>query len=391
MQRFDTAVIKAVKTNEGFIRDAPILGRTGILIYKKPDGTEYREYRPPDEAFKADSLKSLQGKPITIGHKAMVNSQNAGKIKPVGAVLSEGRQDGNNIVADVIIYNLDTSARELSCGYTVDLDETPGVTPEGEHYDAVQRNIIYNHVAIVPEGRAGVARLNMDGEQEDESEEEKMSEKNYTKIRLDGGLEYEAAPEVAVYIEKLRADSKSLSEKISALEVEKADALKKMSDEKESLKAELTKAKDELQAKYDAAISDNEKLKKDAEKAAEDAKAKFDEAVKSRVEMLSVAAKHKIEKADAMTDKEIKIAVIKSVRGEKFNLDGKSDDYISAAFDMAKDEVEEREDATADQRKKVFGENEDKKSDEKNDENNPEVALAELKKAEANFYVGEGK
>ena len=103
MQRFDTAVIKAVKTNEGFIRDAPILGRTGILIYKKPDGTEYREYRPPDEAFKADSLKSLQGKPITIGHKAMVNSQNAGKIKPVGAVLSEGRQDGNNIVADVII------------------------------------------------------------------------------------------------------------------------------------------------------------------------------------------------------------------------------------------------------------------------------------------------
>jgi len=361
------------------------------------DGKEYLEYRPPEEAFKKDSLASLQGKPITIGHKGMVDSKNAARIKPVGSVLSEGRQDGNNIVADVVIYNLDTAARELSCGYTVELDETPGVTPEGEHYDAVQRNIIYNHVAIVPEGRAGVARLNMDGEQEDESEEEKMSEKNYTKIRLDGGLEYEAAPEVAVYIEKIRADSKELSEKISALEVEKADALKKLSDEKDSLnekdslKAELTKEKDELQAKYDAAISDNEKIKKDAEKAAEDAKAKFDEAVKARVEMLSIAAKHKIEKADAMTDKEIKIAVIKSVRGEKFNLDGKSDDYISAAFDMAKDEVENREDALADQRKKVSGDKEDQKSVEKNDENNPEVALAELKKAEANFYVGEGK
>jgi len=390
MQRYDRVAISATRTNEGFIRDAPVVGRSGILKYMK-DGKEYLEYRPPEEAFKKDSLASLQGKPITIGHKGMVDSKNAARIKPVGSVLSEGRQDGNNIVADVVIYNLDTAARELSCGYTVELDETPGVTPEGEHYDAVQRNIIYNHVAIVPEGRAGVARLNMDGEQEDESEEEKMSEKNYTKIRLDGGLEYEAAPEVAVYIEKIRADSKELSEKISALEVEKADALKKLSDEKDSLKAELTKEKDELQAKYDAAISDNEKIKKDAEKAAEDAKAKFDEAVKARVEMLSIAAKHKIEKADAMTDKEIKIAVIKSVRGEKFNLDGKSDDYISAAFDMAKDEVENREDALADQRKKVSGDKEDQKSVEKNDENNPEVALAELKKAEANFYVGEGK
>lgn len=368
MQRYDRVVISATRTNEGFIRDAPVVGRAGILKYMK-DGKEYLEYRPPEEAFKKDSLASLQGKPITIGHKGMVDSKNAAKIAPVGSVLSEGRQDGNNIVADVVIYNLDTSARELSCGYTVDLDETPGVTPEGEHYDAVQRNIIYNHVAIVPEGRAGVARLNMDGEQEDESEEENMSEKNYTKIRLDGGLEYEAAPEVAVYIEKIRADSKSLSEKNSS----------------------MTKEKEELQAKYDAAISDNEKLKRDAEKAAEEMKTNFDAAVKARVEMLNIAAKHKIEKADAMTDKEIKIAVIKSVRGEKFNLDGKSDDYISAAFDMAKDEVESREDKLADQRKKVSGDKEDQKSDEKNDENNPEIALEKLKNYEAELYAQEVK
>ena len=86
---------------------------------------------------------SLKGKPITIGHKGVVNSQNIDALHPVGTVLSEGRKDDNNIVADIILYTLPTEDRELSCGYTLDLDETSGVTPDGEHYDAVQRNIRY--------------------------------------------------------------------------------------------------------------------------------------------------------------------------------------------------------------------------------------------------------
>ena len=152
-----------------------------------------------------------------------------------------------------------------------------------------------------------------------------------TKIKLDGGLEYDAAPEIGVYIERLRADSAELEKKIS----------------------EMKSEQDKLQAKYDASLADNETLKKDAEKAAEESKKNFDSAVKSRVELLAVASKHKIEKADEMSDKEIKIAVIKSVRGDKFNLNGKSDDYISAAFDMAKDEIKNHEDAMANQRKEV--------------------------------------
>ena len=223
MQRFDNVAFKATKTDEGFIRDTPIVGRTGILVYRNADGTERREYRPPEEAFKADSLASLMGKPITIGHKAFVTAGNAAQVAPVGSVLSAGRQDGNAIRADIVIYNLDTDARELSCGYSLNLDETPGITPEGEHYDAIQRNIVYNHVALVPQGRAGIARLNMDGSQiiDDERNENDMAE--MTKIRLDSGIEYECAPEVKVEIEKMRKDS-----------------------------AEAKKAHDTLQAKFDA-------------------------------------------------------------------------------------------------------------------------------------------
>lgn len=369
MQRYDTMAFKATKTPEGFIRDKPIVGRTGILTYYNADGTTRREYRPPEEAFKKDSLESLMGKPITIGHKAMVNADNAGNVAPIGTVLSAGEQDGNVIRAEIVLYNLDTAARELSCGYQLDLDETPGITLEGEHYDAIQRNIIYNHLAVVEKGRAGIARLNMDGEQVLENEEEP----NMTKIRLDGGLEYDAAPEVGVYVEKLRQEN-------AQLRADSADAAGK-----------AQKAQDELQAKYDAANADIEKLKEEAKKAADTFKANFDSAVKNRVSLLATAGKHKIEKADSMTDKEIKIAVIKAVRGEAFHLDGKSDDYIEAAFDMAKDESREREDGMANQRGQVNKPSKQPSGTNRVDANDPEAALEALMQAEAGFYLKEDK
>lgn len=378
MQRYDTVAFQATKTDEGFIRDTPIVGRTGILVYRNADGTERREYRPPEEAFKTDSLESLQGKPITIGHKAMVTAGNASGVAPIGSVLSAGKQDGENIRADIVIYNLDTNARELSCGYRLDLDMTPGVTSEGERYDAIQRNIVYNHVALVPKGRAGNARLNMDGDQilEDEETVERKDEKTMadkmTKVRLDSGLEYEAAPEVSVYVESLRKENAQL----------RADA-KDAADKAQ-------KAFDELQAKYDASHADNEKLKEDAQKAADEAKANFDSAVKERVGLIGLAWKHKIANADGLTNKEIKLAIIKSVRGDKVNLDGKSDDYVEAAFDMAKDEVATREDSMAKQREAVT-QPQTASGQTRIDDDDPQAALDALVAAEADFYLKEDK
>ena len=358
MQRFDNVAFKATKTDEGFIRDTPIVGRTGILVYRNADGTERREYRPPEEAFKADSLASLMGKPITIGHKAFVTAGNAAQVAPVGSVLSAGRQDGNNIIADIVVYNLDTASRELSCGYTLDLDETPGTTPQGEHYDAIQRNIQYNHLAIVPKGRAGIARLNMDGSQvvdeENPKEDKKMAE--MTKIRLDSGIEYECAPEVKVEIEKMRKDS-----------------------------AEAKKEADKMQAKFDALEAELKKEQEGRKADAEAHKANFDEAVKARVELLKVAEAHKVENADSMTDTEIKTAVIKAVRGDSINLDGKSADYIEAAFDMAKADVKQHEDGMAEQRRATQSHNDE--GEQNNDEDDPEVAYRKLIAAEAQMYM----
>ena len=359
MQRFDQVTFAATRTAEGFIRDTPIVGRTGILVYRNADGTERREYRPPEEAFKADSLASLMGKPITIGHKAFVTAGNAAQVAPVGSVLSAGRQDGNNIKADIVIYNLDTTARELSCGYSLNLDETPGTTPEGEHYDAIQRDIVYNHIAIVPQGRAGIARLNMDGSQvideENPKEDNKMAE--LTKVRLDSGLEYDCAQEVKVEIEKMRKDS--------------ADAKKEF---------------DKLQAKFDALDAELKKEQEGRKADAEKAKANFDEAIKARVELLKVAEAHKVANADSMSNTEIKTAVIKAVRGDAINLEGKSADYIEAAYDMAKADVKQHEDGMAEQRKAT--QTHDDEGAQNNDAaDDPEVAYAKLVAAEREMYM----
>lgn len=322
MQRYDNYSFQAIKTDEGFIKDSPIIGRTGILVYMNADGSTRREYRPPEEAFNADSLASIRGKPITMGHHGLVTNETYSQSKPIGTVLSDGKQDGNNIRADVVIYDLNTDDRELSCGYQTDLEETSGVTPEGERYDAIQRNIVYNHLAIVPRGRAGNARLNMDGEQILESEVDKMSKK----IKLDNGIEYDVPAEVEVAFGAM---------------VAKADEQKK----------EL----DAMTAKFDSATAEIEKLKQDAAKAEADFKAKFDEAVKTTIELREIARKHGVEKADELSNDEIKKAVVAKVH-PKLSLDGKSAEYIEVAFDLAKDTEVQHEDAMAEQRKALNGE-----------------------------------
>jgi len=58
-------------------------------------------------------------------------------------------------------------AVEVSAGYEVDIVETPGVTPDGQAYDAIQRNIRCNHIALTRRGRAGPeVRLHLDKKEE---------------------------------------------------------------------------------------------------------------------------------------------------------------------------------------------------------------------------------
>lgn len=158
---------KTFFTPEGYFRDSPVLTSTGIFEYSNPDGSIRRELRLPDEVFDPESLVSYQGKPIIITHDAgLIDKRNVDK-EQIGTILTKGYEDGDDVRADIVIHNTDamknSHLRELSVGYNLDLDEKPG-TWNGQHYDAIQRNIRVNHLALVRKARAGdQARLNLDG------------------------------------------------------------------------------------------------------------------------------------------------------------------------------------------------------------------------------------
>ena len=317
----------AAVTDEGYLVDTPIVGRTGIQMYKNADGTIRRELRPPEEVFKADSLTSFVGKPITDGHPTeMVNAKNA-KSLLVGAIHTEGKQDGDNVVAGITIHDADMidkimkgGKRELSLGYKVDIEEIAGEW-NGQQYDAIQRNIRINHLAIVPRGRAGNARLNLDRlDAESVITGENMPE-NLSRVRLDTGLEYQAEAEVVQAFEKMRADKVEADAHIDELQKQ----LDSVAAERDTLKSQVASA---------------DKVRADALEAAR-------AEIKVRAILEKSAEAFKIDCADK-SDREIKEAVIKSKRADA-DMSGKSDDYINAAFDLT---VELKADeAMAEQRK----------------------------------------
>ena len=157
------------RTPEGFLEMRARIGRAGLHDYRSgeiggppglPPDTPVRVYRPPAEVFDAASMASFAGKPVTLDHPAaMVDSANWRQV----AVGHSGQgvvRDNDHVAADLVITDADAVARaeagsELSNGYWADFDFTPGVTPEGEPYDALQRNIRGNHIALVDQGRCG--------------------------------------------------------------------------------------------------------------------------------------------------------------------------------------------------------------------------------------------
>lgn len=152
------------RTASGGVRLSAALTRTGILTYRDSTGREWREYRPATEVFAEDSLRSLRGAPVTDLHPTTLVTPATWRDLAVGHVGDDVAREGELVVASVLVQDASEIARieagerkEVSAGYVCEVDDTPGVTPEGEAYDRVQRAVRYNHVALGPEGwgRAG--------------------------------------------------------------------------------------------------------------------------------------------------------------------------------------------------------------------------------------------
>ena len=360
VQRYDSLqlVAGAVIDTDGFMRDSPIVARTGVYEYRNPDGTIRREYRPADEVFASDALNSFRGKPITVLHpkKGKITADNAFGTA-IGSILSDGYpKDEKYVACDIVIFAPDKIGkhRELSLGYRCDCEETPGVSPDGQAYDAIQRNIRINHLAVVPVARAGMkARLNCDGDEIIESE----GTQNMSKFKIDG-VEHEVPEAVANYITALQSRADAAEAGLTATKETLAGVTASKTELQTKLDA-MTGERDGVQGKLDAMTAERDSLKSKVDAAEADKKAAVDKAVedtkkevKERAELEADAKKAKCDKTDGMDNKALKIAIIKAVRGDSLNFDGKSDDYVNAYYDSIRGDLDSN--AAGDQMRKIF-------------------------------------
>ena len=388
-------------TNEGFLIDHPIVTTVGIFEYMNPDGSIRRELRLPEEVFAPESLESYKGKPIIVTHRAgRVTTDNVEK-ETIGTMLTAAVKDGENVRVEIVIHNTDalkTGLRELSLGYDLDLDETPGEW-NGQPYDAIQRNIRVNHLALVSAARAGEqARLNID-EKENLTGGPEM-EQNKT----DSGLSPEELEEaIADFIAKKNAATTSTDSNTATGDTTPApdgevtttvnpeeqandeDVVQSVKERRDHRDAEtasnsketaletipqqdadidaLLKLIEQLRAERDFAganadgnDADCGTVQKDGDESKSQSlnldSAAIDRLVASKIDVIRIADQLHLDGVDVMSVKDGKKTVIKSVYPD-MRLDGKSDDYIDALFDLTKQKIKS-DNGTDKQRKQMF-------------------------------------
>lgn len=149
------------------VRDNP-LTKVGVFEYLgsqispdlEPDRI-YKVYRPEEELNNEETIKSFRLRPFIDEHVMLGEGGMEAEKKGIAGVIGEnvyfkdGYLRGNLKIFSKKLQNLiDKGKKELSIGYRCLYDIVKGVY-NGEHYDAIQRNIRGNHVALVAEGRAG--------------------------------------------------------------------------------------------------------------------------------------------------------------------------------------------------------------------------------------------
>jgi hypothetical protein len=174
MQRNFSVRLDAAKLGlDGLLRVKARIARTGCQEYMD-NGEVVYEYRSPTQV-KA-SMSSLDQLGIIVDHKAMINSDNRDIL--VKGLTSNVRFEETNsvtgdgwVVADICVFASDaitaalTSHTELSCGYDCDVVPVSGIWTDNEgslgkkgksyEYKYAQKDIVGNHVALVPMARAG--------------------------------------------------------------------------------------------------------------------------------------------------------------------------------------------------------------------------------------------
>lgn len=275
-------LLPPVRKPDGTLLLEGIAVRECVLEYPRTDGTVRRELVPLSTI--QASAHGLGRAPVTLLHPPKGQDVGPKNFDRLGVGDTDGRvevRDGGFTHVFIAARRQDAidaikaGTHELSPGYRVRLDETPGTHPIHGPYDAVQAERVYNHLAIVPKARGGESvAMRVDGA-------DALVARTVIERRIDAGP---TNPSGAGRPQEIRVNSKflrllSLLGITSRIDSDDAaldaacDALSSRKDAADTAAREAQKKLDALTAERDAekTRAEAEKTRADAEKARADA------------------------------------------------------------------------------------------------------------------------
>lgn len=330
---------KLQRTPEGYLTAYIRVSCAGVFRYLGKDGkTIERVLRPETEVGAAESVASLNSKPLTLKHpNEQVTTENIKKYS-VGFTGTDAYFDGIDLWITITVTDpkaieaIDNKeVRAVSCGYYVDVleeNDNPLNNWRGTEYNKIQHGIRYNHVALVYAGRAGESVEITVGDSIDEifnnhnktgdGKHDPAKDSAMKKIIIDGAV-YECDEAVAA---KVAGMEKQLADSAAAHKAE----VEKLTAEKDAKAAEL----DKVTAERDSAQAEVKTLK---EKQLDEAA--IQKMVDEKIALVDTAKKYGCEVKAEDSALDIKKAVVSKAFGDKMDLKDKNEVYVQTAFDAA--------------------------------------------------------
>ena len=390
-------------TTEGYLIVPATISRPGTQVYRASELVPSLDklpghikptdnitvYRPPEEVFKPESVNSFKNIAVTNNHPPeFLNSKNH-KTYSIGIVLSDVLADEKHVQGTIKVTDYDAVNEikagkvDISAGYHSNVTFEEGVTPDGENYQAIQRDIIGNHVAVVMRGRAGSEVCLADGLDDPSKESEN---------RAAEGKEIQHGTEASETREENKKKPKGEEEELGADNVPGSNASNPFGDEKEVVTGEVpvdkkkVKTMDEMKQELQDAFTKIDELTKSNS----DLSSKIvdqdgiDKLVCDRMDLIDVCTQVSPElvhkgKSNYDLKKEVLTSKMPSI-----SLEDKSQDYIDAAFDVIKSTLKDSSSMEEE-------ENKDLSLEDEGEPTKPESPADEAKAIEATKNTHEGE
>lgn len=240
----DKGTFEVTERGDGFLKGTVSVSRLGVFDYFV-DGRLVKKAKLPEDLFSQINQDSIHLAPVTDGHPVdskgkpvTVDKFNSKEL--ICGSTSNPRIDGDKLVADEIIYDArliedveNGKKAEVSIGFTFE-EEAKSSAYGDDQYDAVQRNIVTNHIAHVEAGRAGPeCRFHID------MKEEGIMPKWRTRDDKDIEIDADSASVIHGELTHFKSAATDAEEKLTAA----VEDTKKLDEKIEQLTGDLEKAK----------------------------------------------------------------------------------------------------------------------------------------------------